>query len=184
MNIIKEIEIKREGYVPVISKIEIKDRILKVSTESKIRFIDLCRYLLMNTAILQIEYNRTSPYKLRIEKIHERNEFSHKAYYIDYLEIKNDSLEEKTSHIIDLLGCNMDVKGEFECFIPDLMLVLAERGYISFSSDTNNYILIRKFNMKLVEFKEVHKLLPPEELKLKGFTVPAAYRRTYVRITK
>lgn len=180
----KEIEVKRQGYLPVVCNIEIVGKTLKVSTQSTIRFIDLCRYLLTNTSVLQIDYNRKCPYKLRIEKIHDYKKFSHKAYHIDFLEIKNDSLEEKTSHIIDLLGCNMDVNGEFECFIPDLMLVMAERGYVSFSNENNNYTLIRKFNMTLVEFKEVQKLLPPEQLKLRGFTVPSAYKRSYARLAR
>jgi hypothetical protein len=173
----KQVEVKRNGYDPVMMEVKINDKNFYLKIEGELYFIDVCKYLIENTPLLNIDYNRICPYKLEIKKVHNNDGFSHKEYKLKYLEIKSNYLLEKEKHILNLYGCNMKVQGEMELFIPDLLLVMEERGYIS-KQNERKYIPARKFNLD-IEYKEMIPIKSPEELKAMGYHVPEKYNELY-----
>jgi hypothetical protein len=174
MNFKKNVVVNREGYNPVELKIQIKENNLYVKLSNEIMIIDLARYLLEHTPLLGNQVKRKCPYKLKIDR-HRDNFgcFTHKSYLVDYLEVQNGILVEKSNHIIDLLGSNMKVNGEFQCYAPDLLLVFEERGFIKKQED-ETFIKNRDFKTN-VEFNENIPLLSPNELVSKGYLVPKFY---------
>jgi hypothetical protein len=171
MNFKKNVIVDRTGYSPVQMKVNIKDKNLFVELSSEIAIIDLARYLLEHTPMLDKQVKRVCPYKLRVEKHHENGSFAHRTYIVDYLESQNGKLVEKSTPILTLYGCNMKVKGKLRVYIPDLLLAFQERGYVSLQYD-ETFAVSRKFNTD-VTFSE--DLLSAEELKNKGYIIPSNY---------
>jgi hypothetical protein len=183
MSFKKNIVVNREGYNPVKLKIQIKENNLYVKLSNELMIIDLARYLLEHSPILENQVKRKCPYKLRIDRHRDDfGYFTHKSYLVDYLEVQNGILVEKSKHIIDLLGSNMKVNGEFQCYVPDLLLVFEERGYIKKQED-ETFFKNRDFKTN-VAFNENIPLLSPSELTSKGYLVPKFYSDRFKTTSK
>lgn len=175
MNIEKEVIVKRFGWDPVKINIKIVDNNLSAHLDGEILFIDFCKYLLERTSIINTIYNRTCPYKLQITRHKNADKtYSHRTYTLKYLELQQNNLYEKECDIINLYDSNMKVKGNVECFIPDLLLVMKERGYVDNKTEST-YIQTRDLDCLNTEFEEALTIKSPFELEQMGYTVPKNY---------
>lgn len=178
MAAVKEVMVSRKGYKPVKLKIKIVDNNIYFDVKGEVMFLDICHYLLEKTTILELKYQRSAPYKLEKIKNKTKEKFTHKTYNLKFLLLKDEQLEEQTNHIIDLHTVNTKVKGSFNCFIPDLFLVMEDLGYIK-SDDRVNYKTARKFSVQ-VSFER--RELSPVHLENQGYIVPDKYKMAIAAI--
>lgn len=160
----------------------VEDKTISIKKEGKVLFQDLCKYLIEETNILDIQYTRINPYKLIKKKINQDSEYYYAKYIINYLEYEEYDLVEKEKEILSTHGHNMTVPGKIECFIPDLFLVMKERGYIK-SLNSQKYTPTGSTQNYQVTFKELNGIKEPNKLILEGYEVPQFYYRWYEDLT-
>lgn len=174
----KTMLVERDYCKPAKMTIEINDNYLFANIEGKIMFVDFCKYLLENTNIIKNKYRRTCPYKLKVSKHYNDNVFSHRSYDLEYLEIRDNNLFKKETNIINLYGTYFRIEGNLKLFIPDLLLVMENRGYIARNSQ-DKFVQVRDLSELCVKIIESSPIYSPQELKDMGYTVPSKYCEKY-----
>ncbi|KON87388.1 hypothetical protein AF332_11495 [Sporosarcina globispora] len=171
----KEFILKRQGYDPVKVVVKINDNNIYIRTFAEIHFLDLAHLLCEKTPLLEVVYERSAPYKLVKTKHREGDKFSYKEYGLTYLLIKDGIIKEETKHLINLHTVNTKVKGTRNMFIPDLLLVMQDYGYVK-ETGSGKFKAARKFSDHVV-FEDL--TFSPENLRNQGFIIPKKYEEKF-----
>lgn len=141
---------------------------LKIS-ENPIHIYVLLKILLSQEEILNHTYERVSPYKIKREFVKDEGHM----WRIEFLDIRS---KEIVKNVILKTNKDMKLHGEYKLFLPDLLEIAIERGYITRYKD--GYKLIKSIDNSVCYCEYVQPEPTVKYLKSQGFIIPDKYKET------